>query len=229
MSRLQRHDIYAGKDPRDLPLYSAADAARFLQLPVATVRAWAFGQRGFKAVLRVPDRSPGMLSFKNLVELHVLAVLRREKRVSLGDVRKAMAALERQLGEAHPLLSSKLLADENRRLFIEILGRFVNVSDDGQVEMRAVIERYLSRIERDNHGIPVRLFPFTTARPSEMARAVSIDPRVQFGKPCLSGTRIVTTILAERIKAGDTVEELAADYGRPQQEIEAALRYHIAA
>jgi hypothetical protein len=39
----------------------------------------------------------------------------------------------------------------------------------------------------------------------------------------------VTTILAERIKAGDSVEELATDDGRPKEEIEAALRYHIAA
>ena len=229
MTRVQKQDIYAGKDPRDLPLYSAADASRFLQLPLSTVRAWAFGQQGFKPVLQIPDRRSGLLSFKNLVELHVLAVLRREKRVSLGDVRKAIAALSKQLGETHPLLSRKLLADKNRRVFVEILGQLVNISDDGQVEMREVVERYLARIERDDHGIPIRLFPFTTARPSETARAVSIDPRVQFGKPCLSGTRIVTTILAERIKAGDSVEELAADYGRPQQEIEAALRYHIAA
>lgn len=229
MSRAQRQDLYGGKDPRDLPLYSAADAARFLQLPLSTVRAWAFGQRTFKPVLHVADRRARMLSFKNLVELHVLALLRREKRVALGDVRKAIIVLQKQLGEPHPLLSRKLLADENRRLFVEVLGRFVNVTDEGQVEMRAIVEQYLARIDRDDHGIPVRLFPFTTAKPDETARAVSIDPCVQFGQPCLAGTRIKTNILAERIKAGDTVLELAADYDRPQHEIEAALRYHIAA
>jgi uncharacterized protein (DUF433 family) len=51
------------------------------------------------------------------------------------------------------------------------------------------------------------------------------DPRVQFGKPCLAGTRIPTSIIAERHGAGDSVEVLAEDYERSPQEIEAALRY----
>ncbi len=76
-----------------------------------------------------------MLSFKNLVELHVLAVLRREKRVPLADVRKAIATLQKHVGEPHPLLSRKLLADESRRLFVEILDQLIHVKD-GQVQMR---------------------------------------------------------------------------------------------
>jgi uncharacterized protein (DUF433 family) len=196
---------------------------------LSTVRAWALGQPGFRPVLDVADRRSRMLSFRNLVEMHVLAVLRREKRVSLGDVRKVITELRKDVDEPHPLLSKKLLADENRRVFVERVGRIINMSADGQVEMRAVVEQHLARIDRDDRGIPVRLFPFTTAKPDETARAVSIDPCVQFGQPCLAGTRIKTNILAERIKAGDTVVELAADYDRPQHEIEAALRYHIAA
>lgn len=229
MTRLDRErNIYRGRDPRDLPLYTPAEAALFLHLPESTVRAWSFGQRGFRAVLDVPS-SQRMLSFKNLVELHVLAILRREKRVSLSDVRKALVELKQKIGEKQPLLSKKLLADGNRRIFVEIFGRLVNVSEDGQVEMREVIEQYLARIERDSHGIPIKLFPFTTSNATESGKAVEIDPRVQFGKPVLTGTRIMTTILAERLKAGDSLEDLAKDYGRPKEEIEAALRYHIAA
>lgn len=230
MARLERGtDIYRGRDPRDLPLYTTAEAAMFLHLPESTARAWAFGQRAFRPVLDVPRAHGRMLSFKNLVELHVLAILRRERRVSLGDVRKALNALKHKLDERHPLLSKKLLTDDNRRIFVEIFGKLVNVSQAGQVEMREVVDQYLARIVRDTHGIPIRLFPFTTTNASESQRAVAIDARVQFGKPVLAGTRIMTTVLAERIKAGDSLELLAEDYGRPKEDIEAALRYHIAA
>lgn len=230
MTRLERErNIYRGRDPRDLPLYTPAEAALFLHLPESTVRAWSFGQRGFRAVLDVPTSHGRMLSFKNLVEVHVLAILRREKRVSLTDVRAALVELKQKLGEKQPLLSRKLLADGNRRVFVEIFGKLVNVTEDGQVEMREVVDQYLARIDRDSHGIPIKLFPFTTSNATEAGKAVEIDPRVQFGKPVLTGTRIMTTVLAERIKAGDTLDVLAKDYGRPKEDIEAALRYHIAA
>lgn len=113
--------------------------------------------------------------------------------------------------------------------FVEIFGKLVNVSQAGQVEMREVVDQYLARIVRDAHGVPIRLFPFTTTNASEGQRAVAIDARVQFGQPVLAGTRIMTTVLAERIKAGDSLELLAEDYGRPKEDIEAALRYQIAA
>lgn len=222
-------DIYRGRDPRDLALYAPSEAALFLHLPESTVRAWAFGQRSFKPVLDVPANNGRMLSFKNLVELHVLAILRREKRIALGDVRQALLELRMKLGERQPLLSKKLLADGNRRLFVEIFGKLINVSAAGQVEMREIVDQYLARIDRDSYGIPIKLYPFTTSNAAERSRPVEIDPRVQFGKPVLAGTRIMTTVLAERIKAGDTLTILAEDYGRPKEEIEAALRYHIAA
>ena len=52
-----------------------------------------------------------------------------------------------------------------------------------------------------------------------------IDPRVQFGRPCLRGTGIPTSVIAERYKAGDAISALAKDYDRTPEEIEDALRY----
>jgi hypothetical protein len=73
-------DIYRGRNPVDLPLYSLAEASHYLRQPSATLRAWtvgrpyptAKGQRHFPPVVAVADRSGLLLSFRNLVELHVL-------------------------------------------------------------------------------------------------------------------------------------------------------------
>ena len=54
---------------------------------------------------------------------------------------------------------------------------------------------------------------------------VVIDPALKFGRPCLVGTGVPTSMLAERFKAGDTIRHLAQDYGIDEGQVEEALRY----
>lgn len=37
-------DIYGGKNPRDLPLYAIAEAARVVRIHPATLRTWVLGR-----------------------------------------------------------------------------------------------------------------------------------------------------------------------------------------
>ena len=53
---------------------------------------------------------------------------------------------------------------------------------------------------------------------------VVIDPRIAFGQPVIAGTGIRTSIIAERFEAGESIEELVAEYGRTAREIEEAIR-----
>ena len=104
--------------------------------------------------------------------------------------------------------------------------------------MREILEALLKRIERDERGLAVRLYPFSR-RPTVVApehtlpllkdspRLVVIDPRVGFGRPVLAGTGITTLTIAERFDAGESIEELAADYGRSREEIEEAIRCEL--
>jgi len=57
---------------------------------------------------------------------------------------------------------------------------------------------------------------------------ITIDPKVQFGSPCIAGTGIKTEVVASRFKAGELIRDLALDYGRlSKREIEAAIRYEM--
>jgi uncharacterized protein (DUF433 family) len=58
----------------------------------------------------------------------------------------------------------------------------------------------------------------------EDPRVVVIDPSVSFGRPCLLGTSVATAVIAERFHAGESVIDLAKDYGRSPQDIEEAIR-----
>lgn len=223
------------EDLRELPAYGIAEAARYLRIPATTLRAWARGQRYytpsgharfFAPVITLPDPDRPLLSFMNLVEAHVLDAIRREHEISLQKVRRALEYIAREFRSAHPLAEQRFETD-GVDLFVERYGELVNISQHGQLAMRKVLEAYLRRVERDPQGLVVRLYPFTRKREADEPRAVVIDPWVSFGQPVLAGTGIPTAVIAERYKAGESIEDLAADYGRDRLEIEEAIRCEL--
>jgi uncharacterized protein (DUF433 family) len=54
-----------------------------------------------------------------------------------------------------------------------------------------------------------------------------MDPRISLGRPVIAGTGIATAVVADRYKAGETMEELAQDYGRDRLEIEQAIQCEL--
>lgn len=213
----------------DYPGYSIGDAAHHLRLPPATVSSWAIGRsyptasghKRFSPVIKIADPHKGLLSFHNLVELHVLSAIRREHKVRLKEVRTAVAYLQKEFGSQYPLADQQMVTN-GTDLFIERYGTLINASRHGQLAMKEVLEQYLRRIERDAKGIAIRLYPFSGRLDS---RAVVIDPGVRFGKPCIAGSGIPTALVADRFSAGETIEELARDFGRETIEIEEAIRF----
>lgn len=224
--------IYDGKNPGDIPVYLVSEAAHYLRLPEATVRSWTLGRvyntvsgtTAFHPVITFADPVGRLLSFRNLVELHVLSSIRRTHKVELQAVRRAIKYLQDRFQSDHPLLDHQMMTDK-KDLFIEEYGKILNISRNGQTEMREIMSIYLKRIDRDRIGVPIRLFPFTRGRFDQSPRIVSIDPKIRFGKPCIVKTRIPTAIIAERYEAGDSISLLAEDYGRQTEEIEEAIRY----
>lgn len=223
--RTEGRNIYGGQDPAEIPAYTIPEAAQWLRVPFSTVRAWLLGQSGFEAVIQIADRPSKTLSFRNLVELHVLTAIRREHHVPMQRVRSAVDFVRRQLGAPNPLASIRMLTD-GRDLLVEAYEQFLNVSRGGQMELRDLVQAYLNRVEHDARG-PVRLYPFSHKNILEDPRTIAIDPRLQFGRPCLAGTGIPTAEIADRYKAGEAIASLASDYERSSEEIEEAIRYEL--
>jgi len=222
------------RDLRDQPAYGIPEAAHYLGVPNATLRSWVIGRhyptetgkRFFKPIIELPDKDQRLLSFVNLVEVHVLDALRRAHGVPLSHVRKSVDYLKNRLGSKHPLAQEKFATD-GVDLFVERFGRLMNITREGQLVIKELIEAYLQRVERDPVGIPVRLYPFTRQRKSEEPKAIVIDPYISFGRPVLTGTGIATSVIAQRYKAGESIAELAEDYGRSRSEIEEAIRCEL--
>lgn len=222
-------------DRRELPAYTVGEAARYLAVSPSTLRAWFLGmpyshagqRRQFAAVIRPASSKPLALSFSNLVEAYVLSAIRRKHQISLPKIRKALAHLREKFDSRRPLLEEQF-ATHGAQLFVERLGKIINLSQHGQVEMAELIRVYLSRVERDPHGLPIKLYPFTGTQPGiDEPRSVVIDPAVGFGRPVLAGTAIPTAVLAEQFKAKDLPRDLAREYGVSEEAVWDAIRCEL--
>jgi uncharacterized protein (DUF433 family) len=218
------------QDPRNTPSYRLSEAAHYLRIPKATLRSWLVGQGSFKPVIAIADRQKLRLSFINLVEAHVLDALRRQHQIPLQKVRQALATLGKlpppPEPSRHPLAHHRFVTD-GKQLLVDKLGELINLNEQGQGEMKAALDQHLKRIDWAKDGAAARLFPFTRKRQANEPRAVVIDPRLSFGRPVLAGTGIATAVVAERYKAGESIQDLAKDYGRKALEIEEAIRCEL--
>jgi uncharacterized protein (DUF433 family) len=212
---------------RRTPAYSFVEAAHYLNLPVSTLSSWFRGQTSFQPVISLDGKPGEGLSFLNLVEAHVLTAIRREHRIPLHKVRRALVYVERKLGLQRPLISARFETD-GVDLLVRELEKLVNVSQEGQLEMEPVVRTFLKRIKRDPAGVPIKLYPFTRKAVSDSEpEPVEIDPRVAFGRPVLAGRGVPTAVLADRFKAGDSLADLAQDYDTSTQVIEEAIRCEL--
>ena len=200
--------------------------AHYLDIPVSTVRYWSLGRGQIRPLIEPAQDGPLALSFANLVELHVLSAMRRKHRISMPNVRGALDYVQSELDLARPLTSWRFQTD-GAGLFVEHYGQLVNASKQGQMAMREWLGAALVRIEWDDTGRPVRLFPYTRKEPADSVGLIMIDPSVSGGRAVIRGSRIAVEVVAERYKAGESIHELAQDYGRDPTEIEEAIRCEL--
>lgn len=223
-------------DIRHQPAYGPAEAARYLRLPAATLRAWLVGRRypkgdsqaTFHPLIRPARPQPLQLSFFNLIEAHVLRALRTEHGVAIAELRTAIAYAQKQLHVDRLLLSPELRTHAGQ-VFLDHYAELINLSASGQLALRKVLEDHLRRVEWDEWKFPVRLYPYMDAAQRSAERPIAIDPQVAFGRPVLLRAGISTAAIADRIDAGESVEALAEDYDLTRDEIEQAVLYSRAA
>jgi uncharacterized protein (DUF433 family)/transposase-like protein len=226
--------LYRGTDPREIPAYSISEAARYVGVHPRTLRSWVKGQsyqtkggeRWFAALIRAPS-SEG-LSFMNLLEAHVLTALRQQRFVPMRDIRQVLNRILRQNPGTRFPLATHRFATLGRKLFLEEAEGHTTPS--GQAAFASFLDAYLQRIEHGADGWGAKLYPFPRflMGQANAPRSVSMSPQLAFGRPVLDGTRIPTSIIAQRLVTGETPEEIAEDYDRGVGEILDAIRWELA-
>lgn len=224
---------YADTPIHNIPRYTVVNVARYLSIPSGTLQAWLRGrtyqtrdgQQFFKPLIQRPSPDFSQLSFTNLVEAHVLRVIRQDHNIKLDKVRTALDYVESELGVSHPLAMARFETD-GVDLFVDNLDKLINVSRAGQLAMKKVFKDLLTRIEWDEQGIATRLFPnIASSKGGEQDKLLYIDPRISFGRPTIAGTGIPTDVIVDLFNAGDEVEVIADDYNCNPEQVYAAILF----
>ena len=224
---------------RDYPSYSIDEVARYIGVPKRTMRAWITGYsyktaKGLTKALPIiqpADPDNNLLSFNNLVEAQVLSAT-RERNISTAKLRRTIEYMRSHLNEERPLLTC-VFDSHGQDIFVQRLAgknlsHPLNVTRQGQYGFRAILRKYLNRIERDANGNPTRVFPMRTGD-SRRRKSIVIHPSISAGKPALSGSGIMVEVIWRRKKAGESIGMLAKDFRLKHSEIKAAIKYYDAA
>lgn len=225
-------DLYAGAAPSDVPLYTYPEAAKVLDIPSSTLRAWTIGQYyrhagkrlRFEPLISRPDHDDTRLSFANLLEAFVLRALRVEHGVSLGTIRNALDIAQNELG-VDRLLIDRRLRTEAGRLFLDRISELEDLSPHRQFAMREVVMSYLRRIKWRG-GSPLWLSPFPRRpqhRPDE--ELIGVNAEVSFGRPLVARVGVSTEIVALRFDAGEQPAAIIEDYRLTYDEFSEALHF----
>ncbi|HEX6254377.1 MAG TPA: hypothetical protein VFZ70_01065 [Euzebyales bacterium] len=216
----------------DRPLYTMAEAARYLGVPESTYNTWV---RGY--VRRPPNRpavhgdpvitsiaAPAgrpIIPFVGLTESMVVAAFRRgtQYRIHLKEIRQAVRRLEEELDIEHVLASQHLYTDGAKILYDYANGHARPLSGltqvvDGQRVFDKAIEEYLERIRFDGDEWATELVLPCTRNPILLVR-----PDRAGGHPVfINGSAPLDAVIG-RVRAGDSIEDVARDFGVPSGDV----------
>lgn len=217
----------------ETPLYTIAEAARFLDVPVSTFATWAHGYESHPkgrpivkggpilTAIPTPHRHPE-IPFVGLVEGMVAAAFRRAG-VSMQHIRRSLEVLRSEIGVDHALASRKLYTDGASILFdyatSEHDKELLTVVVTGQQVFQDIIRDYLERITYASDDIAERLVLPLTPRP-----VVECDPQRGFGRPLFIHGGAPMDDVLDRFRAGEPLKDVAKDFDLRPEDVEDVIR-----
>lgn len=159
-----------------------------------------------------------LISFEDLISLRVIAIMRAIG-ISWAKIRVAEQWLRNHTGHQRPFALQQLWT-ETIDIFAEFQEHLIAASRHGQLAFSELLKGILEPVVGDMKFGERHIA--TTWRPHP---DVLMDPTVQFGEPCIEGTRIVTRSCWEMFRGGDSVSYLARSFHLADEQIEHALEW----
>ena len=211
-------------------IYEVSEAARYLLVDMRQpdiryrVRTrhlirWIHGGLSHPDLVEIPGRQL-LLTFEDLVSMRVIAFLRASN-YSFTRIREAEVLLRSITGHPRPFATDDIWADKGGSpdIFTDMASALLVATRHGQMAFKLLMQEYLINVHGltfDQRGIATSWIP----RPG-----ILLHPQIQFGRPCIAGTRIPTTDIVGMIDAGDDKEFLAQSYQIDLEQIEKAIAW----
>lgn len=207
-------------------IFTLRETAAYLGLPKSTVQWWARPPgRKTPLITCFPRRGrEATVPFIGFAEAYVLSAFRRAG-VPLQRIRPAVEVLSSTIGIEHALASKQLYTDGAEVLYDYAVKRDAGellelvVVRTQQHQFSEVVKDYLKRIHYGGDG-----WAASVELPTYRSAGVIVDPNVAFGLPLVAHGGARVEDLIDRFQAGDSVSDIADDFGVPAEEVEDVLR-----
>lgn len=215
-------------------LYTVAGVARMVGMSRSTLRTWSHGNNKTPLIGEPDECGPvntslarrkgdrRSISFIGLVEAMVVQAFRK-RGLPLQRIRKALEVLSNE-GELEHALASRKLYTDGAELLYDYAKRnqdkqlmLLTVVSTGQRVFHEVIDTYLQRITFGEIWATELVLP-VTKRP-----LLRVIPGVAGGDAIFVNGGATLSAVSSRVRAGEELDSIAADFGTPVDEIREAL------
>jgi len=157
------------------------------------------------------------INFKDLISLRAIAVMRASG-MNHREIIIAEEVLRKRYGHEYPFATMEFWTVPPTDILIKEGGILLSASRYLQVAMDFFAEYIVP-----HHNLTFDIFNLSAAwRPYNN---VLLDPQIQYGEPCIEGTRVPTQVLYSFYKAGDSIDKLSYFYGIQPTRIKDAIAW----
>ena len=158
-----------------------------------------------------------IVSFEDLISLRVIALLRASG-ISFPKIYEAERWLRKETGARRPF-ATEVIWTNSLEIFQLKGAELIAASLGGQYAMKELFESHpwpVAGLEFDDRKIAVAWKPSSD---------IILRPSIQFGEPCIVGTRIPTSAVRAMVKGGDSIEFLSESYRVEQTKLLHAIEW----
>jgi uncharacterized protein (DUF433 family) len=206
---------------------------QLLGLSAGTARRWIDGYRRsgreYPPVVRLAPTGEDVVTWGEFVEARFLAGYRRDGAL-MANMRRAVERLRDELDTEYPLAHAHTLLDVDGR---ELVRRIQVETGMGAAYLIVVVRNNQAVLTPESGGF-VESADFDAEdrfvqrlSPAPDLRLVVFDPTRRSGDPVIRDRGVPTAIVAEQLRAGDTIDEIVEAYELTREQVEAAVRYEL--
>lgn len=202
-------------------VYLTADVAEILQLPYSKVRRWmlelwdkrlsehgkySFGSSNNRAV-----------NFYTLIEFYTFYQL-RQKGVGVSKILNAHKIISKDLQTHYPFATN--IRTDGKEIWYDYLDELVNANGKQQLDLKAVLEPFLHKIEFGKNNLAEVFYPL------DKSKNVVVDPKRQFGQPTINGRGLRIETIKRLFNGGESKKNICLLYDLKPSEVDDALKYY---
>lgn len=214
----------------DMPMYSSAEASRFVNLNPTRVRRWLHGygyeyrkniRRQRPVIHRQATEGTSYASFLDLIDLlFVKGFL--DHGLSLQRVRRALCEAEEILGTNH--FARESFFTDGRNIYLQVResgDAILQLLSNGQWVIPDIIRQLARQIEFDRAtGLARRWYP------KGCEGLIVLDPLMSFGRPIVATKRITTSNIYDFfIAEKSSIRAVCSWMSLSKEEVEAAVSF----